>query len=623
MTGGGTAWSNSAEALKGRSRSHFGRPAEPPGLPSHQPGSGARAFLGVLASRGSFLGLVLFVATIAAYLPAFHAGFIWDDDVYVTRNPLLTAPDGLRRIWFSLDSPSQYCPLVYTSFRLERALWGLNPAGYHRVNILLHALNVLLLWRLLQRLRVPGAWLAAALFALHPVHVESVAWITERKNVLSLLFYLLALRAWVEFVSRPRQGSRRFYLLGLALYALALFSKATACTLPAALLLVLWLQNKPITRARLAQVAPFVLLGLAMGLLVMWWEKYHQGTRGALFAVPPLQRLLVASRAVWFYAGKLVWPAKLTFIYPRWTTDSANALAYAWLAAGIILVGAVYLARRFTGRSVEVALSFYVVTLSPLLGFIMLYTFRFTWVADHYQYAASIGPLALAAAGITSALAPFGRRKALAEWALAAPLLLGLGVLTWKQCGMYRDSETLWRTTIARNPDCSMAQGNLGFALLRKGRIDEAEPLIRRALELDAASPEAHLDLGAILVHRGRMHEAVGQLQEVLELQPDNVFALDNLAYALAACPDASVRDGAKAVELAQRATRLSGGRMPEMIMTLAAAYAESGRFPEAIAAAQTALELAVDHGNTVTAKLLQAHLELYRAGKPVRDPGR
>ena len=193
------------------------------------------------------LGVLLVLAITIAYRKAWHAGYIWDDDVYVTENKLLTAPDGLKRIWFSLDSPSQYFPLVYTTFRLEHALWGLNPAGYHWVNILLHVANALLVWRLLLILRVPGAWLAAAIFALHPVQVESVAWITERKNVLMGFFFLLALLSWVEFVEGQSRRMWKFYALALLLYALALFSKTTACTLPAALLLILWLKKSQST----------------------------------------------------------------------------------------------------------------------------------------------------------------------------------------------------------------------------------------------------------------------------------------------------------------------------------------------------------------------------------------
>src|SRR5256886_4643479 len=196
---------------------------------------------------------MLAAVTVLAYRPAWNGGFIWDDDDCVTNNELLTAPDGLRRIWFSLDSPSQYFPLVYSTFRIEHALWGLNPAGYHWTNLLLHVANALLVWRLLARLKIPGAWLAGAIFALHPVQVESVAWITERKNVLMGFFFLLALLAWTAFVDQRTKRAWLFYGLALVFYALGLLAKTTACTLPAALLLILWLQKKPINWERILQ----------------------------------------------------------------------------------------------------------------------------------------------------------------------------------------------------------------------------------------------------------------------------------------------------------------------------------------------------------------------------------
>src|SRR5436853_5159613 len=257
--------------------------------------------------RGAIaFALVLAVLTILVYRPAWNGGFLWDDDVYITTNELLTARDGLRRIWFSFDSPSQYFPLVYTTFRIEHALWGLNPLGYHWVNILLHVANALLVWRLLARLNVPGAWLAGAIFALHPVQVESVAWITERKNVLMGCFFLLTLLAWAVFVDERTKRPWRFYGLALILYVLALSAKTTACTLPAALLLVLWLQKKPITWGRIIQIVPFVVLSIGMGLLAIWWERYHQGTTKTIFPfLSPIERILVASRAVWFYLSKL------------------------------------------------------------------------------------------------------------------------------------------------------------------------------------------------------------------------------------------------------------------------------------------------------------------------------
>src|ERR1043166_5686772 len=217
--------------------------------------------------RAFIFALVLAAVTILVYRPAWNGGFLWDDDDYITNNELLTAPDGLRRIWFSLDSPSQYFPLVYTTFRIEHALWGLNPTGYHWVNLLLHIANALLVWTVLARLNVPGAWLAGAIFALHPVEVESVAWITERKNVLMGLFFLLTLLAWIAFIDERTKRPWRFYALALILYLLALSAKSTACTLPAALLLILWLKKKPINKASLTQIAPFVIMGIGMGLL--------------------------------------------------------------------------------------------------------------------------------------------------------------------------------------------------------------------------------------------------------------------------------------------------------------------------------------------------------------------
>jgi len=478
------------------------------------------------------LGLLLVAGVFVAYLPAMHGGFLWDDDVYVIQNILLTAPDGLKRIWFSFDSPSQYFPLTYTTFRLERSLWGLNPLGYHWVNLLLHTANALLVWRLLQRLKLPGAWLAAAIFALHPVQVESVAWITERKNVLSLFFYLLSLLSWVSFLQESAGRGWRHYGLTLLFYALALFSKTTACTLPAALLLILWLKGNPINWRRLIQVIPFLALGLGMGLLTVWWERYHQGTQGKQFSLSWLERLLVASHAVWFYAGKLFWPVKLTFSYPRWTIDPANPLAYGWLAAGVGLGVAVGYARRFWGRGLEVAILFFVATLSPLLGFVMLFTFRYTFVADHYQYVASLGLMALAAGGLTVALGFWEKKTPWLKPVLCGGLLGLLGLLTWRQAGTYADLVTLWQTTIARNPDCWMAHDNLGNELAQKDRLDEAISHFQEAIRLKPDLAEAYNNLGNALGRKGQIDAAIDQYQQAIRLKPDYAEAYNNLGAA-------------------------------------------------------------------------------------------
>ena len=417
-------------------------------------------------------------------------------------------------------------------FRFERAWWGLSPTGYHFVNILLHIANALILWSLLARLRVPGAWLASAIFALHPVQVESVAWITERKNVLMGLFFLLTIRAWVEFVDKQTKHRWFFYVLALLLYALALFSKTTACTLPAALLLILWLQGRRINQRQLVQLVPFVVLALGMGLLTVWWERYHQGTHGPLFAISPPERLLIASRAIWFYLGKLFWPSNLTFIYPRWIVSPTHLLEYAWLAALGGLCAAIVFARRYVGRSLEVAALFFVATLSPVLGFIMLYTFRYTFVADHYQYLASIGPIALASAGITTLAASFKESRHFIFGA-AVCIVAALAVFTWRQSGMYADIEALWRTTIARNPGCWMAHNNLGIVLSQKGEIDEAIAHYRKTLEMSPDFAEADYNLGNALLQKGEIDAAILHCQRAVRIQPNDPEAQVALGNAL------------------------------------------------------------------------------------------
>jgi len=678
----------------------------------------------IFSSRGRVLifAVVLTAVTILAYRPAWHGGFLWDDDDYIIKNELLTAPDGWQRIWFSLDSPSQYFPFTYSTFRIEHALWGLNTTGYHWVNLLLHVGSALLVWAVLARLRVPGAWLAAAIFALHPVQVESVAWITERKNVLMGFFFLLTLLAWIVFVDERTRRSWLFYCLALVCYVLALSAKATACTLPAALFLILWLQKKPITMRRVIQILPFVVLGIGMGLLAVWWERYHQGTNRGLFTfLSPIERILVASRAVWFYLSKIFWPSNLTFIYPRWNISPANLIDYIWLVAGIAACVAIYFSRRYFGRSVEVAAAFFVATLTPVLGFVMLFTFRYTFVADHYQYLACIGPIALASAGIVNLSDKFAQYRGVIV-SVALVVVASLGTLTWRQAATYTDIETLWRTTLARNPECWMAQTNLGFvliqkgklddgiahyrsalqmqpnswdaeynlgtALVRKGQVDEAIRHCERAVGMRPTDPDAQVSLGDALLRKGRIDDAIDHYQKAmmaspdhflsryglcqallekgeldsaiqvcrsalvlwpldadchtalaialdekgepaeaiqhyekaLEVAPRSIPTLTNLAWLLATSPDASVRNGPKALDLASQADRLVGGTNTLVLRTLAAAYAEHGEFAKAIRTARSAMELARMHGEGSLTTDLDQQIRLYQLGMPYRE---
>ena len=579
--------------------------------------------------RALIFAVVLAAMTILAYRPAWHGGFLWDDDYYIINNELLTAPHGWQRIWFSLDSPSQYFPLTYSSFRIEHALWGLNTTGYHWVNLLLHVSNALLVWAVLARLGVPGAWLAAAIFALHPVQVESVAWITERKNVLMGFSFLLTLHAWIAFVDERTRRKWIFYCLALIFYVLALSAKTTACTLPAALLLILWLQKRPITMRRLMQIVPFVVLGIGMGLLAVWWERYHQGTnRDVLTFLSPIERILVASRAVWFYLSKIFWPSNLTFIYPRWNISPSDLVDYIWLIAGIAACVVMYFLRRYVGRSVEVAAAFFVATLSPVLGFIMLFTFRYTFVADHYQYLACIGPISLASAGIVSLSDKFTQYRAVIVTA-ALLVVASLGMLTWRQAATYTDIETLWLTTLAKNPECWMAHTNLGLVLLQKGRIDDGIVHYRSALQMQPDSwdaeynlgtallgknqvdeaivhceravrmrptdPDARVSFGNALYQKGRIDEAIAQYQEAITAHPDHFLARYSLGHALL---EKGELDGA--IQVCRSALLLKPSD-EDCQTTLAIALEEKGNRAEAIQHYQKALELAPSSIPTLT----------------------
>jgi Tfp pilus assembly protein PilF len=671
------------------------------------------------------------VLAFLAYEPAWHAGFIWDDDDHLTANPAMTAPHGLRMIWTSIPV-SRYYPLTLTSFWMQRRLWGLDPRPYHLVNIALHAANAALVFYILCRLRVPGALLAALIWLLHPVNVESVAWITELKNTQSGLFFFCAVWCFLRSecpaaaagypettrgippykTGEKSAGDSRRYtgLLGIPPYktagewgwyalavlcgAAAMLSKPSTVVLPLVLLLCVWWERgrwrwadrrpkRPQAGTlALLRTVPFFMLAVGTSFLAVFEQRWQVSRMGPTMArLDAAQRLVIAGKAVWFYAAKLFWPASLAFVYPRWNLETAFPRGWTPLI-GLIVVGIVlgHLARRQAAcRAAAFGLGYFVAALLPVLGFFDIFYFRYSFVADHFQYLASVGVITLAASAATTISAQWRR-----VWRILASCVavVVLGGLTWNQATIYHDVETLWLDTLAKNPGCWMADhnlanrffqrgdlpdavahwehalqidpsltdvgNNLGTALYKLGRVDEAIRRWEQVLRLDGDYFGAHLNLGAALVQRGRVADGIGQLEaavridtnsvearlslaaalvheekgqqaiphleQALRLRPDSVTVLARLAWLLATLPPTEGASPARAVELAQRACELTGNHSAANLDVLAVAYAASGRFDDAMATAQKAVDIARAGSQPNLAREIEGRLKLYRA---------
>jgi protein O-mannosyl-transferase len=496
---------------------------------------------------GLIFGLVLLV-----YFPALRGGFIWDDSGHVTREDLRSW-SGLGRIWGEVGATQQYYPLLHTAFWVEHRLWGDAPLGYHLLNILLHATGACLFGVVLRRLlkmdsgpsaslrasdsgavaagherrRYAGVeWVAALLFALHPVCVESVAWVSEQKNTLSTVLYLCAALAYLRFDERRRRSA---YALATGLFLLALLTKTVTATLPAALLVVFWWRRGRLEWRRDAlPLLPWFLLGAATGLLTAKFEREFIGAQGADFVLSGVQRCLLAGRVFWFYLGKLAWPADLIFVYPRWTVDASVWWQWLFPLGGLALLAGLVWRRR--SRSPLAAALLFAGTLFPVLGFVNVYPFVFSFVADHFQYLASLAIFALVAGGLMQASARVPRWGRLTGF---AALLAVLGGLAWQQVGIYRDNFILFQTTLDRNPAAWMAHNNLAVVLTGAGRVEEAIPHLEQAIQLRPDDANAECNLGDDLTRLGRPREAIPHLMKALRLQPDYAEAHNNLGNAL------------------------------------------------------------------------------------------
>jgi tetratricopeptide (TPR) repeat protein len=551
-----------------------------------------------------FLALALVIVTFVAYQPTWHAGFIWDDDDHLTANPAMTAPHGLRTIWSSL-AVSRYYPLTLTSFWVQRRLWGLNPLPYHLVNVALHATNGVLVFLLLRRLRIRAAWLAAMAWALHPVNVESVAWITELKNVQSGLFFFLAVWCFLRVEAGARRG---WYGLALVCGLAAMTSKPSTVVLPVALLLCVWWERGSWRRADLLRIAPFVALGLGMSVLTVVEQRGHiQKTGIEDWNLGMGQRVVLVGEAVWFYASKVLWPVRLTFVYPHWDLDAGRLLS--WFPLAGLVVGGVLLwvwKRRGLARAGLFGCGFFVLSLLPVLGFFNVYYFRYSYVADHFQYLACIGLIALAIGAGETVFQSAGRLGRNLGTLVGVSVLLILGGATWRQAHIYQSPESVWSDTLAKNPQCWMAHNNLGAALALAGRLAEAKKQYEQSLRINPRNVDAQNNLGTLFWQEGKLGDAIECYQQALQINPAYAEAYNNLGVTLY---QSGQREAA--IEQYRQAVK-SNPDYAEAHRNLGTALQEAGGIDEAITHFEQALRIKPDYA--------EAH---YGLGITLRQAGR
>lgn len=494
----------------------------------------------------------LFAAVFLSYAPAINGGWLWDDDAHVT-SPELRSLDGLKRIWTEVGATQQYYPLLHSAFWVEAQIWGDSPVAYHVLNLVLHATAACLVVLLMRLLALPGAWLGGLIFALHPIQVESVAWISEQKNTLSAVLYLSGACLYLHF---DRTRRRRHYYAALAFFLLALMTKTVTATLPAVLLVLFWWQRGRLAwRRDVVPLLPWFLLGIGAGLFSAWVERSLIGASGTDYDLNWLERGLLAARVLCFYPYKLLWPAELVFIYPRWTVDAGVWWQYLYaLAVLALVVGLLRVARHHRGPLA--AFLIYAGTLFPVLGFFNVYPFAFSYVADHFQYLGGTALIIAAAAGFAGWRSRLSGDAARICVGLPYVVLLVLAVLTWRQAHLYRDAETLYRATLRANPDCWLAHNNLGNILARDhSQLDEAAWHYEAVVRLRPESADAHFNLANAWSNSpARFADAERAYRRAIALQPDFAEAHNHLGNLLARRPDrltAAVRHYGTAIRLA------------------------------------------------------------------------
>ncbi len=491
-------------------------------------------------------GLVLM--TLAVYWPLHKAGYFWDDAQWVTNNPLVHHWRGFEIFWLHPKSMDQYYPLTFSFLSVEYHLWGLQTLPYHLVNVLFQATNAILLWLVLRRLELRSAWLVAALFAIHPVQVETVAWVAEIKNLLSGFFYFLALLTFLRFLdigggsvgaseskSPPKpHANHQLYILSTLLFLLGLLSKTAVCTLPVAILVIFWWKGRLHDKEALLRLIPWFIIAFIIGLVTIHVEHTSTGAHGADWRFSMAQRFLIAGHAFWFYLLKLLWPHPLLMVYPRWALGSS--LGFLWLIAAVALFAALWLLRSRIGRGPLAAMLFYLVTIGPVLGFISFYTQLFSFVADHYQYLACIGPMALAGELLYWAADHTAKWRPIVPTVTAAIILSVLGWITLSHCRLYDSDYALWHYVYRHNRQSFIVKALYGATLIE--RPGEAGQGLVQLAAANAMHPHIEpivFNLAGACMLTGHYHRALHYYGWYLLHNPASVDAWTDSANCLAA----------------------------------------------------------------------------------------
>jgi protein O-mannosyl-transferase len=597
-------------------------------------------------------GALLVLLIVAAYWPSLGGGFLFDDSVMVVDNPLFKGSDVPYRIWLTTESADRW-PVSYTAFWVQWRLWGKHAVGYRVVNLALHCADAVLVWLILRRLKVPGAWVGGLLFGIHPINVGTAAWISEQKNTLSMLFYCVSLLLYLKFDESSRRG---WYWISLGAFGLGLLSKTSVVMLPVVLLGIDWWKRGRIGKKDWLRSGPFFGLSMlaAVGTILSQESGPLSGT--GVHSKGFLYELATAGMAPWFYLYKTVWPVNLMMIYPYWKVNTASWLAY---VPGVILLacfGVLIWKRKSWGRPVLFAMGYFLVTLFPVLGFFEQTFHAFSRVADHWMYCAIVGPLALAAAGGAVLWRRANGPGRAAAMVFSVAIIALLEIATWRRSQIYRNDQSLWLDNIAKNPDAWVAYNNLGVGAGEKGEMAQSVAYYQRALEINPDYATAHHNLGRdyyvegklqmaidedlwalrikdneggvhkdlalIYWQKGDAKDAITHWDRALDQDPDSAEILNDLAWALATTDSSDGGNSIRAVLLAQQACSLDEAHNATYLDTLAVAYAAVGDFPDAVGTERHALQVAKVGGDAKMIGDIEKRLALFRDGKMYRASG-